>query len=59
MSVVRLRADASVWEEFAAATDGQQAEVTREFWAWYVRRRGAKLPKRPPETPDTGGESHA
>jgi len=62
MPVVRTRVDASVWEEFVAATGGQQAEVIREFCAWYVWRRGAKLPKRPPraETPDAGGQqSHA
>lgn len=50
MTGVNLRADPSVWEDFIAATDGQQAEVTRQFWAWYVRRPGAKLPQRPPRT---------
>jgi hypothetical protein len=48
MQVIRLRGDTEDWAAFTTATDGQQAEVTRQFWAWYVRRPGAKLPQRPP-----------
>jgi uncharacterized membrane protein YcfT len=47
MPVIRLRADTAVWEDFTTATNGQHAEITRQFWAWYVRRPGAKLPRRP------------
>ncbi len=54
MTGVHLRADPAVWEDFTAATEGEHAEITRQFWAWYVRRPGAKLPKRPPHAePDS------
>lgn len=40
------------WAEFGDATGravppSDRSSVLREFIAWYVHRRGAKLPKRP------------
>ncbi len=41
------------WADFATAVatnDAERAEVVRQFIQWYVRRPGAKLPKRPDPT---------
>jgi hypothetical protein len=49
-------------EEFIAACpvpkeDGGAAHVVREFMAWYLRHRGAKLPDRPAKLPKRESES--
>lgn len=41
------------WEGLAVrAPDGDRAAVIKQLVAWYLRRPGAKLPKRPPMTPE-------
>lgn len=54
----RFRAPDDEWEPFGQATrtvhpDGRspRAKVLREFIRWYMRRPGARLPKRPPAGP--------
>lgn len=43
-----IRVEDDLWEEFGRiAGPRNRAAVLREFIAWYVRRRGAVLPKRP------------
>jgi hypothetical protein len=45
--VIRLSDDD--WEDLrVAAGDKSRSQVLREFVHWYLRRRGAKLPARPP-----------
>jgi len=51
-----FRLDQGLWDEFGAAT--QRAEppadrtaVLRNFIEWYVGKRGAKRPTRPPAPP--------
>ena len=51
MSVVHLRLDRADWADLETVTGGQQAEITRQLVAWYLRRRGAKMPPRPPLPP--------
>lgn len=51
MTGFHMRAETSLAEDFKTATGDQAAEVTRQFWEWYVRRPGAKMPKRPEAPP--------
>ena len=55
-----VRIDEALWVEFedarARAGAKDRSEVLREFVKWYVRRAGAKLPKRPTE-PTQGQET--
>ncbi len=39
--------DWSDFESAAASQETDRATLVREFIAWYLRRPGAKLPKRP------------
>ena len=39
--------DWSDFESAAASRETDRATLVREFIAWYLRRPGAKLPKRP------------
>lgn len=44
-----FRADPDDWEAFGAvAGHRQRGGLLRAFIRWYLRRPGAKLPKRPP-----------
>jgi hypothetical protein len=36
------------WKAFNDATGGKGAATVRAFIAWYLRKRAAKLPERPP-----------
>lgn len=47
--ISRFRIDADEWQAFGGAVpqDTDRSAVLREFVAWYLRRPGAKLPKRP------------
>jgi hypothetical protein len=36
------------WKAFNDATGGKGAATVRAFIAWYLRKRGVKLPERPP-----------
>ena len=36
------------WQAFNAATGGKGAAIIRAFIGWYLRKRNAKLPERPP-----------
>ncbi len=48
-----IRVEAELWDEFGRlAGERGRAEVIRAFIAWYVRRRGARLPERPPRPAD-------
>ena len=42
------------WNAFNEATGGKGAAIVRAFIAWYLRKRGAKLPERPEAKPDAG-----
>lgn len=43
------------WIAFNKATGGKGAATVRAFIGWYLRRRGMKLPERPPRRdPGTG-----
>lgn len=45
-----IRIDREVWAKFGDATaamDTDRSKTLREFVDWYLRRPGAKLPKRP------------
>lgn len=47
-----IRIDRDVWTEFGeAAGPKNRSAVLREFIDWYLRRPGAKLPKRPEDQP--------
>jgi len=53
----QMRISDEDWTEFETAATSQgtdRASAVREFIAWYLRRPGAKLPKRPDQAP--GGE---
>jgi hypothetical protein len=41
------RVDPGEWPEFIAATNGEHAEILRQFVSWYLRKPRARLPKRP------------
>jgi hypothetical protein len=41
-----FRLEDDLWRDFGAATDDRSAAV-RAFVEWYVRRPGARLPRRP------------
>lgn len=46
-----LRISDEDWEDLGTVTDEQgtnRTAVVTAFIAWYLRRKGAKLPKRPP-----------
>ena len=46
-----IRVETDLWEEFGRiAGERNQSALLRDFMAWYVRRRGATLPKRPAAT---------
>ncbi|MFG2001740.1 hypothetical protein ACGFNU_21570 [Spirillospora sp. NPDC048911] len=54
-----IRVENDLWEEFGqVAGERNRAAVLRDFMAWYVRRRGATLPKRP-ATPERSAENDA
>jgi hypothetical protein len=42
------------WLAFNKATGGKGAATVRAFIGWYLRRRGAAMPKRPEATRDSG-----
>jgi hypothetical protein len=45
-----VRIDRDIWADFGDATttmDTDRSKAIREFIDWYLRRPGAKLPKRP------------
>jgi hypothetical protein len=39
------------WRAFNEATGGKGAAAIRAFIAWYLRKRGANMPKRPEAKP--------
>jgi len=44
------------WDEVGDAVKqigSNRTEITREFFRWYVRRPGAKMPKRPTPEEDS------
>lgn len=44
-----IRVEAALWEAFGRLVGPRnRSAVIREFIRWYVRERGAQLPKRPP-----------
>lgn len=46
-----IRVEDELWDEFGRlAGERNRAAILRAFIAWYVRRRGATLPKRPEPT---------
>ena len=51
MDLAHFRIDGPDWTEFQAATGGEHAENLRQYVAWYLRRRGTRMPKRPPVPP--------
>jgi hypothetical protein len=51
---VTLRVPEALWWAFGRAArvaGADRAALLREFIRWYVREPGAKLPRRPAETP--------
>lgn len=43
-----IRVEDDLWEEFGRIAGARnRSAILRDFIAWYVRRRGATLPKRP------------
>jgi hypothetical protein len=45
-----IRVDEESWEEFGAASESvgtDRSALIRDFMRWFVRKPGAKLPKRP------------
>jgi hypothetical protein len=47
-----VRIDEALWGEFGRLT-GDRSAVIRQFIRWYVRERGATLPKRPSRSAET------
>ncbi len=48
-----LRVPADEWAELAEAAariGSDRTAITREFYAWFLRKPGAKMPKRPEAT---------
>jgi len=48
--------DEELWEDLDVATKAagtDRSAVLREFARWYIRERGAKLPRRPPPSVTT------
>ncbi|MFD8234013.1 hypothetical protein ACFV20_19295 [Streptomyces sp. NPDC059696] len=47
--ISRFRIDADEWQAFGEAVpqDTDRSAVLRDFVAWYLRRPGARMPKRP------------
>jgi hypothetical protein len=47
--ISRFRIDGDEWKAFGEAVprDTDRSAVLRDFVAWYLRRPGAKMPKRP------------
>lgn len=53
-----IRVEDDLWEEFGRlAGERNRSAILRDFIAWYVRRRGAVLPKRPVPTEDEPSKS--
>lgn len=55
----QIRIPADEWQEFDDAAKGQhpptdRATLVREFIRWYLRKPGAKLPRRPAVEPTAG-----
>ena len=49
-----IRVEDDLWEEFGRLVGPRnRSAVIREFIRWYVRKSGAKLPKRPPQRDST------
>lgn len=47
-----IRIERELWDPFGDLVgDRARAEVIRQFVAWYIRKPGAKLPKRPEIAP--------
>ncbi|MEU4410698.1 hypothetical protein AB0F88_39860 [Streptosporangium sp. NPDC023963] len=43
-----IRVDDELWEKFGQLVgERNRAAIVREFIRWFVRERGAKLPRRP------------
>ena len=45
-----LRMPDELWDDLVAKAEAEGVEIaglTREFYAWWLRRPGAKLPRRP------------
>lgn len=61
--ISRFRIDADEWQAFGEAVpqDTDRSAVLRDFVAWYLRRPGARMPKRPDtsERPASGEEKTA
>lgn len=54
-----IRAEQNVWDTFGEAcgmAGKDRSAVTRDFWRWYARLPGAKLPRRPPAAHDPAHE---
>ena len=48
-----LRVPDELWDDLTAAADSEDRDVatlTRDFYAWWLRRPGAKLPRRPAQS---------
>lgn len=47
-----IRITDELWTALTAAAKAEGTDatsLTRDFYSWYLRRPGARLPKRPPE----------
>lgn len=40
------------WQAFNSATGGKGAAIVRAFIAWYLRKRGSAMPRRPDAQPE-------
>lgn len=45
--LVNLRVDPDLWAEFGELAEPDRSVVIRAFIEWFVRRPGARMPKRP------------
>lgn len=50
--IQHIRIPEEDWQAFNTATGGKGAATLRAFIAWYLRKRGAKIPARPPADSD-------
>lgn len=50
--IQRFRLDAELWQRFGDIARPNRSAVLVEFVRWYVRERGAAMPKRPEITAD-------
>lgn len=51
-----IRVDDDLWKRFGHATTlagADRSATIRDFMAWYARDPGAKMPRRPDQTPAT------